>query len=160
LSLEMKRANDAQADASGRTEIESFLYGPGLQVTRLSGKLRGVSVNSLTPLGDEKLEVAHTYYVASSDPGGEKDVEAFWEYYIDDPRPDFEIWNHKLYRERPLLAENDGDVAAFRRWFRRFYSGEAEPAGAQRAGAAGAQRAGAAGAQRAGAAGAQRAGAA
>jgi hypothetical protein len=125
------RASKAQSDASGRTEIESLLYGPGLQVTRLSGKLSGVSVNSLTPIGDEKVEVAHTYYVNASNPAAEKEVEAFWEYYIDDHRLDFQIWNHKLYQERPVLAENDGDVAGFRRWFRQFYSGEtASEAGA------------------------------
>jgi len=136
LSLDVRRENAAQADTRGRTEIESLLYGPGLQVTRLSGKLSGVSVNSLTPLGDERVEVAHTYYVKSSDPAGEKEVEAFWEYYIADHRLDFQIWNHKLYKERPLLAEGDGDVAGFRRWFRQFYSGEAAPAGARGTGAA------------------------
>ena len=63
----------------------------------------------------------------ASDPAAEKEVEAFWEYYIDDHRLDFQIWNHKLYKARPLLAENDGDVTGFRRWFRQFYSGEASP---------------------------------
>lgn len=125
LAVDMRRDSEAQAGAGGRTEIESFLYGPGLQVTRLSGKLHGVSVNSLTPIGEEKVEVAHTYYVRGSDPDLEKEVEAFWEYYVDDHRLDFRIWNHKAYLPRPVLAEEDGDVAGFRRWFRQFYSGEA-----------------------------------
>jgi phenylpropionate dioxygenase-like ring-hydroxylating dioxygenase large terminal subunit len=126
LSLDVRRES-VQANAEGRTEIESLLYGPGLQVTRLSGRLSGVSVNSLTPLGDERVEVSHTYYVESSDPSSEKEVEEFWEYYIGDHRLDFQIWNHKLYKERPVLAEGDGDVAGFRRWFRQFYSAEGAP---------------------------------
>jgi len=127
LAVDMRRDSEAQAGEEGRTEIESFMYGPGLQVTRLSGKLRGVSVNSLTPIGDEKVEVAHTYYVELSDPSTEKEVEAFWEYYVDDHRLDFQIWNNKIYQPRPVLADEDGDVAGFRRWFRQFYSSESPP---------------------------------
>jgi len=127
LAVDMRRDSEAQAGEEGRTEIESFMYGPGFQVTRLSGKLRGVSVNSLTPLGDEKVEVAHTYYVELSDPSAEKEVEAFWEYYVDDHRLDFQIWNNKIYQPRPVLADEDGDVAGFRRWFRQFYSAEPAP---------------------------------
>jgi phenylpropionate dioxygenase-like ring-hydroxylating dioxygenase large terminal subunit len=131
LAVEMRRDSAAQAGEGGRTEIESFLYGPGLQVTRLSGKLSGVSVNSLTPIGTEKVEVAHTYYVKAADAAAEKEVEAFWDFYVEDHHADFQIWNHKIYRERPVLAEGDGDVAGFRRWFRRFYSGEPAPGDAR-----------------------------
>jgi phenylpropionate dioxygenase-like ring-hydroxylating dioxygenase large terminal subunit len=127
LSVAMRRESEAQSGAGGKTEIESFMYGPGLQVTRLSGKLSGASVNSLTPLGADKVEVSHTYYVKAADAAAEKEIEAFWDYYVDDHRLDFQIWNHKAYRERPVLAEGDGDVSGFRRWFRLFYSGESAP---------------------------------
>jgi phenylpropionate dioxygenase-like ring-hydroxylating dioxygenase large terminal subunit len=123
LHVDLLRENVEQAGEGGKTEIESFLYGPGLQVTRLSGRMRGVSVNSLTPLGDERVEVGHAYYVQRSDPASEREVEAYWDYYMQDHYLDFQIWNHKRFLERPLLANGDGDVAAFRRWFRRFYEG-------------------------------------
>ena len=32
------------------------------------------------------------------------------------------IWEHKIYRERPILTKVDGPVAQYRRWFRQFYS--------------------------------------
>jgi hypothetical protein len=99
------------------------MYGPGLQVTRLSGRMRGVSVNSLTPLADEQVAVEHAYYVERSDPSTEKEVEAFWDFYMQDHYLDFQIWNHKRFLERPMLAAGDGDVAMFRRWFGQFYSG-------------------------------------
>ncbi len=122
LHVDLVRDNLEQAAEGGKTEIESFLYGPGLQVTRLSGKMRGVSVNSLTPLGDEKVEVGHTYYVERSNPASEREVEAYWDYYMQDHFLDFRIWNHKRFLEHPILASGDGDVAAFRRWFRQFYT--------------------------------------
>ena len=35
---------------------------------------------------------------------------------------DVPIWEHKVYRERPMLTAVDGPVARYRRWFRQFYS--------------------------------------
>lgn len=124
LGVDLVRESEAQSDESGRTVIESFMYGPGLQVTRLSGKIRGVSVNSLTPLNDGRLEVGHAYYVEKADREAESEVEAFWDYYMDDHKLDFNIWNNKRYLAQPVLASGDGDVAGFRRWFRQFYSEE------------------------------------
>ncbi len=40
---------------------------------------------------------------------------------------DFPVWQHKVYVERPRLAEGDGPIPAFRRWAQQFYS---EPAAA------------------------------
>ena len=121
LHVDLVRDSAEQAGEGGQTESESFMYGPGLQVTRLSGKMKGVSENSLTPIGDEKVEVGHAYYIENSEPASEKEVEEFWDYYMDDHALDFQIWNNKRYLERPILAAGDGDVASFRRWFRQFY---------------------------------------
>lgn len=122
LSVDLVRDNDAQSDASGETKIESFMYGPGLQVTRLLGRLEGVSVNSLTPTNDGRVLVAHAYYVRRR--GGQasrSEIEAFWDYYMKDHEFDFNIWNHKTYLKNPVLAAEDGDIAGFRRWFRQFH---------------------------------------
>jgi phenylpropionate dioxygenase-like ring-hydroxylating dioxygenase large terminal subunit len=35
---------------------------------------------------------------------------------------DVPIWEHKCYRARPALADGDGPVAEYRRWFAQFYS--------------------------------------
>ena len=77
-------------------------------MTRLSGKMKGVSVNSLTPLGDERVEVGHTYYIERSNPASEREVEAYWDYYMQDHFLDFQIWNHKRFLEHPILASGGG----------------------------------------------------
>jgi cholesterol 7-desaturase len=38
---------------------------------------------------------------------------------------DFPVWQHKIYLERPRLAEGDGPIPAYRRWARQFYSQQA-----------------------------------
>jgi hypothetical protein len=45
------------------------------------------------------------------------------------------IWEHKTYRAKPLLADGDGPVAEYRRWFaQQFYSTWAGDADAAREG--------------------------
>jgi hypothetical protein len=52
----LARDSAEQSEDNGHTEIEFELHGPALQVTRLSDKLKGVSVNRLTPFRDERLK--------------------------------------------------------------------------------------------------------
>jgi hypothetical protein len=44
---------------------------------------------------------------------------------------DIPIWEHKVYREQPLLVKGDGPIAEFRRWAKQFYS-EPKANGARR----------------------------
>ncbi|HEU4429519.1 MAG TPA: hypothetical protein VFT98_12240 [Myxococcota bacterium] len=46
---------------------------------------------------------------------------------------DVPIWEHKCYRARPALADGDGPVAEYRRWFRQFYSTWREACAAEEA---------------------------
>lgn len=39
-----------------------------------------------------------------------------------DMERDFPIWEHKVYVDRPRLAQGDGPLPEFRRWARQFYS--------------------------------------
>jgi hypothetical protein len=84
--------------------------------------VHGVSIQTLTPIDDEKCEVVHTYYAKTSEPAGKAELEGFFDYYASDWELDFGLWNEKVYRPQPLLAENDGDVGRFRRWYKQFYS--------------------------------------
>ncbi|HTJ91558.1 MAG TPA: Rieske 2Fe-2S domain-containing protein [Pararobbsia sp.] len=36
-------------------------------------------------------------------------------------RNDIDIWNHRIYRARPILTPEDASFLAFRRWSRQFY---------------------------------------
>jgi hypothetical protein len=35
---------------------------------------------------------------------------------------DRSIWNHKIHRVRPMLAQGDRMIGSFRKWARQFYS--------------------------------------
>ena len=46
---------------------------------------------------------------------------------------DFPIWQHKIYLERPRLAEGDGPIPAYRRWAQQFYTEPAANGGGAKA---------------------------
>ena len=37
---------------------------------------------------------------------------------------DIPIWNHKIYREQPILCDGDGPITQYRKWFSQFYANE------------------------------------
>lgn len=122
LHLEFGRENNAQSSAEGMATIRSFMFGPGLSLTRVSGMIEGVSVQSLTPIDPGQMELTHNYYVRKDSDAAT--VEGFFDFYAKDWELDMPLWNHKVYKPVPALAEGDGDIARFRKWYRQFYSEE------------------------------------
>lgn len=122
FQLDFGRAAEQQSDEEGRAEIRSFMWGPGLSLTRTKGKMNGVSVQTLTPVDEEKVEICHTYYARRDEARGQGEIEGFFDFYASDWELDFNLWNHKVFRARPPLAEGDGPIGRYRRWYRQFYS--------------------------------------
>jgi 3-ketosteroid 9alpha-monooxygenase subunit A len=128
-------------------ETEATYYGPGYQVTRMQSIVASRLVNAHTPIDEnslhlwfgvmiqesdfsdeemeeintslerngllnkfkltkENLAQVHQYLVASTTKGYHEDVA---------------IWEHKLYRETPMLCDGDGPIPKLRRWYKQFY---------------------------------------
>jgi phenylpropionate dioxygenase-like ring-hydroxylating dioxygenase large terminal subunit/putative sterol carrier protein len=67
--------------------------------------VRAVTSTRVLPDPDFSDEMARTFY------------EAF---VVDFPR-DFPLWEHKIYRARPVLAHGEGGIGLYRRWAKQFY---------------------------------------
>ncbi|HYC01133.1 MAG TPA: Rieske 2Fe-2S domain-containing protein [Candidatus Limnocylindrales bacterium] len=126
LHLDFERDAAAQSSAEGLATIRSFMFGPGLSLTRVSGLIEGVSVQSLTPIEPERMLLTHNYYVHNS--SNPETAAGFYDYYAKDWELDMPLWNNKLFRDKPVLAEGDGDISRFRKWYRQFYSTPVEVA--------------------------------
>ena len=124
LHLEFERDAAEQSSAEGMATIRSFMFGPGLSLTRVTGAIDGMSVQSLTPLDPEKMILTHNYYVREG--SNTEAVDGFFDYYAKDWELDMPLWNTKIFRDKPILAEGDGDISRFRRWYKQFYSEEVE----------------------------------
>ncbi|HVP30194.1 MAG TPA: Rieske 2Fe-2S domain-containing protein [Myxococcota bacterium] len=126
LHLEFARDAANQSSAEGMATIRSFMFGPGLSLTRVSGLIEGVSVQSLTPLEPGKMELTHNYYLHKD--SNREVAEGFFDFYAKDWELDMPLWNTKVFRPAPVLAEGDGDISRFRKWYRQFYSQPVEVA--------------------------------
>jgi len=125
LHLDFER-DSVQSSAEGMATIRSFMFGPGLSLTRVSGLIEGVSVQSLTPLDPERMILTHNYYVRKD--SNPEALTSFFDYYAKDWELDMPLWNNKQFKDKPNLAEGDGDISRFRKWYRQFYSTPVEVA--------------------------------
>jgi len=126
LEIDVDTESEKQAaTAANAVNVNSYNSGPGFLFTRVTGAMRGIAMNMLTPIDPEVLLVEHAYYA-------HKDVDpeiakGFFDAYQADWGLDFPIWDNKIHRARPILTEVEGDVGRFRRWYKQFYP---EPSGA------------------------------
>lgn len=111
--------------------VEAISYGPGVSVVRMGGIIDTVSLGCNTPVSADRSHLRFTFAVRRADTdkltkamGG-----AFVDLLTEQVGQDIVIWEHKTYRPRPALADNDGPIMRFRSWARQFYA-DASTAGA------------------------------
>jgi cholesterol 7-dehydrogenase len=121
LRIDVDPGEEGQAaTAQNATDVDSFNSGPSFTCTRVRGPMTGIAINVLTPVAPEQLLIQHRYYGhRSSSP---EVVEAFFTNYVRDYELDVPIWNAKVYRPIPVIAEHDGPYVRYRRWYAQFYS--------------------------------------
>ena len=101
----------------GTFSRETFQLGYG--VLRIPDSVAFVYASS--PIDEEHTHQrwVFAYPRAIGDGAGRQIIDAFSNSGI---YADIPIWNHKIYRERPLLVQGDGRILEYRRWARQFYS--------------------------------------
>ena len=100
--------------------------GPGIVAVEVSqDPLEMLTYITQTPVDDELTEITLSFSMQAL--GDHSTTAAIGE--LNDRitneqfAQDVPIWEHKVYRDRPMLTRVDGPVAQYRRWFRQFYSG-------------------------------------
>lgn len=119
IDVDTEAAQQA-ATASHALTVNSYNSGPGFLFTRIRGAMDGIAMNMLTPVDRERLLVRHAYYAKKTVP--RETAEAFFAAYEADWALDFPLWDNKIHRMRPVLADTEGDVPRFRKWYRQFYT--------------------------------------
>ncbi|MEZ4352225.1 MAG: Rieske 2Fe-2S domain-containing protein [Myxococcota bacterium] len=118
------------ADGGIVWRTQQTLFGLGLIVLRTPGPIPNVSLNAITPIDEETVDLRVMYVV---DEGGDATTlspaaSAMLEAVASTIGDDVPIWEHKVYREKPSLVPGDGPIATLRKWARQFYEGGAESA--------------------------------
>jgi nitrite reductase/ring-hydroxylating ferredoxin subunit len=105
-------------------ELSGVNWGLGYNVTRQLGVFRTVVATGMTPIDHGTLAVK-LGVIARRDGRGEAELDRTLRTYMEEhavvARQDFHIWENKLYRPSPVLCEEDGPIAEYRRWARQFY---------------------------------------
>jgi phenylpropionate dioxygenase-like ring-hydroxylating dioxygenase large terminal subunit len=129
FQLHMRTVMDTPlGHVDGALDIRSFGFGFGMG--RFSGLIDTLLVTAVTPIDDERVDARFLFTVKKlPDEGATRMVgTGFVDELSRQVEQDIRVWEHKRYLERPVYGEQDGPIAAFRRWARQFYVEEAPAA--------------------------------
>jgi phenylpropionate dioxygenase-like ring-hydroxylating dioxygenase large terminal subunit len=108
------------ATAANADDVVSYNVGPGFSYTRFTGRLRAISLNLMTPTEAGVVYNPQSFWVA---PDIDEALAQGWaEGFLRDYADDIPVWEHKVFRATPALAEVDGPFARYRRWYAQFYA--------------------------------------
>ncbi|MFI5296610.1 MAG: Rieske 2Fe-2S domain-containing protein [Polyangiales bacterium] len=108
-------------------------HGPGYLLMRMDGALKNYMLIGHTLVDEQCLDLrlAVTLKVVRD----RATTEGFVGQYMANLKAGFEddikIWEAKVFRERPVLADGDGPIGNLRRWYRQFYQSTGEAMSAE-----------------------------
>lgn len=109
--------------------IDVYNYGPGMAKVFFSGIVDAINVAATTPIDEGHTQVRFSFIVRKFD--DEKMTSTVADAFVAEINKqiveDTPIWEHKAFLPVPALADGDGPILKFRKWYSQFY---AEPVGA------------------------------
>ncbi len=105
-------------------QTQQTAYGLGLIVLRTPGERPNVSLNTITPIDEESVDLRILYLVKEGEGATEMSAatRAMLASVAATIGDDVPIWEHKVYREKPPLVPGDGPIGQLRTWARQFYA--------------------------------------
>jgi phenylpropionate dioxygenase-like ring-hydroxylating dioxygenase large terminal subunit len=104
--------------------IDVYNYGPGISKVWFSGIVDAVNVATTTPIDEEKTQVRFNFIVRKFDDERTTSTvaNAFVKEINKQVQEDRPIWEHKRFIPNPALADTDGPIMKFRKWYSQFYA--------------------------------------
>jgi 3-hydroxy-9,10-secoandrosta-1,3,5(10)-triene-9,17-dione monooxygenase len=116
-------------DGSDEFASTTTYHGPGYFVMHFDGMLKNIMLLAHTPIDETELDLRLA--VSLKIVGNRERTEGFVKRYLENLKAGFEddlrIWEHKRYRDPPVLCDGDGPIGRMRRWYRQFYPAPAAP---------------------------------
>ena len=108
-------------DITGQIQVKAQIIGPAIgQIIYNSHFGRVVILVSTCPLEPLRQQATFTVFTDRSIPSLIAKI-VMWSFCVMFEQ-DVPIWNSKKYERRPKVVSGDGDIMAFRRWYKQFYS--------------------------------------
>jgi phenylpropionate dioxygenase-like ring-hydroxylating dioxygenase large terminal subunit len=116
------RITEAPREDGGTFVRESYQL--GYVVLRITGGFTFMGASSPVDEGHSHQRWVFAYPRSLGDELGQEMIDRFARAGI---YQDIPIWEHKKFREHPVLVKGDGEIAEYRRWVSQFYSWPDEP---------------------------------
>ncbi|MHB8466820.1 MAG: Rieske 2Fe-2S domain-containing protein [Acidimicrobiales bacterium] len=103
--------------------LTQVAYGLGLAWLEVEEPVRYRLLVAATPIDEEHVEL-RLLFLVDEGPGATELSSKGWsavELISGQTSRDVVIWEHKVFRERPLLVPGDGAIGVFRKWAKQFY---------------------------------------
>ena len=104
--------------------IDVYNYGPGFSKVWFSGIVDAVNIATTTPIDENTTQVRFNFIVRKLD--DEKLTSTVADAFVNEInkqiQEDREIWEHKTFLPLPALADTDGPILKFRKWYSQFYA--------------------------------------
>ena len=121
--------------ATPRGEIVGIIAnrncGPGQATVRFSGICDTLLMANITPVTKEHSRAMYAFIQKKVD--GEEPTGGVADAIVADIRKQMDedriIWARKKYFDKPMLCDNDGPFAKFRKWYGQFYAEDWQQAG-------------------------------
>jgi 3-ketosteroid 9alpha-monooxygenase subunit A len=106
-----------------RFKLTATYHGPAYQITEMESVLENRLLNCHTPIDQHTLHLRFGVMLKLAGNAGR--TAKFADAYVENLQvgfgEDIAIWEHKAYRDAPLLCDGDGAIGKLRRWYRQFY---------------------------------------
>ncbi len=108
-------------------ELWAIMHNPGLAIvrTRYAENAEMLVYSTAQPTTMHETHLRWTLVVRNEivDYAGDEVMRAIKEGIFDD----MPIWQHKIYREKPIFCKADTGLIGFRKWVKQFYTEEPQP---------------------------------
>jgi 3-ketosteroid 9alpha-monooxygenase subunit A len=104
--------------------IDVYNFGPGMAKVWFSGIVDAINVATTTPIDEDHTQVRFSFTVRKFD--DEKMTSTVADAFVSEINKqiveDTPIWEHKVFLPVPALADTDGPILKFRKWYSQFYA--------------------------------------
>jgi nitrite reductase/ring-hydroxylating ferredoxin subunit len=117
----------AVTDAGYEVNTKTTVWGPGIIAVEVSQPpIEMLTYITQTPVDDEMTEISLNFSMKRL--ADTEATEAICKMNDEITNAQFAqdvpIWEHKIYRDRPMVTKVDGPIHQYRRWYRQFYSSD------------------------------------
>ncbi len=103
-------------------ELVTRNCGPGMSTQSFEHGARAVMLGTVTPITAQRMMLRFAFTKpANVTPQQDMLTNGLIAEIVRQVEQDIPIWEHKTYREQPMLCDGDGPIAKYRGWFRQFY---------------------------------------